>query len=85
MNEYARATGRESRIKNPVPVESNTPAPRVLQPLSDIEQARVAEKRQLVKTHMPELVPEIKELVELGLIDGWRNVRTVKIFKKDLP
>jgi hypothetical protein len=84
MNEYARATGRESRIKNP-PVKNIAPAPRVLQPLSDIDQARVAEKRQLVMTHMPELVPEIKELVALGLIDGWRNVRSVKILKKDLP
>lgn len=85
MNEYARATGREPRTKNPPPVKNNESARRVLQPLSDIDQARVAEKRRLVMTHMPELVPEIKELVALGLIDGWRNVRRVEILKKDVP
>ncbi|SEO63374.1 hypothetical protein [Nitrosovibrio sp. Nv6] len=81
MNEYALATGRESRLASSiVPIENEKP--RVLPPLSEIEQARVAENRRLVHTHMPELIPEIRELAAFGLIDGWRNVRSIEILKK---
>lgn len=80
MNEYARARGKESRLAKPSPVQEE--APRVLKPLSDIDQARVVRNRRLVLEHMPEFVPEIKAMAEAGLIDGWRSVK-VQIFKKD--
>mgnify|MGYP001030781518 CR=1 FL=1 len=80
MNEYARMRGKQ--VKNPAPqvVEIERPQPREL---TDAEAVEVAEKRRLVLQHMPELVPEIKELVQAGLIDGWRNVRSVTVFKKE--
>lgn len=83
MNEYALATGKDSRLLESSAIQEYVPEPRVLRPLTEIEQERVAKNRSLVRKHMPELLPEIRELVELGLIDGWRNVTKVEILKKD--
>lgn len=56
------------------PVES-TPAPRQPPaPLSAEEKARAAATARQAKELMPEIVPMVKELYELGMIDGWRNV-----------
>ncbi|SCX40325.1 hypothetical protein [Nitrosospira sp. Nsp1] len=81
MNEYARATGRELRSPEALS-HQNEEKQRALRPLSELEQAHAAENRRLVRTHMPELIPEIRELAELGLIDGWRNVMSIEILKK---
>lgn len=43
-----------------------------LNPDTDAEQIYANARR--VHDEMPELVPEIKALVDAGLIDGWRNV-----------
>lgn len=45
-----------------------------MKPIDDAERARIANNIALVKSLMPEMVPFIKELHEVGLIDGWRNV-----------
>jgi hypothetical protein len=45
---------------------------RLLHPERDREQ--IAENRAAVLEKLPELVPFIKELHALGMIDGWRNV-----------
>lgn len=82
MNEYARATGRADAQPNHIVDANKMESPRALRPLSEIEQARATENRRLVRKHMPELIPEIRDLAELGLIDGWRNVRSVEILKK---
>lgn len=78
-NEYARQRGREA-----LPEPSSQPAVNEkrgdLPPLSAAAQARVASNRALVREHMPELVNEIKELHELGMIDGWRDVVEVEVF-----
>lgn len=77
MNGYAHARGRTLNLPLPdKPEPERKPPP----PLSSAEQARVAQNRRLVHEHMPEMLPIIKELVEEGLIDGWRNVTKVTIF-----
>lgn len=78
MNEYARARGKE--VKQPAPQIEVKRCPPL--PLSEDEAAAVAEKRKLVLQHMPEMVPMIKDLVDAGLIDGWRNVRQVTVLEK---
>ena len=45
--------------------------------LTEAERARIAETRHRFYECMPELVPAVRELVECGLIDGWRNVAYV--------
>ncbi len=39
-----------------------------------MNQDAIAERRAFIHEHMPEMLPEIKELHALGMIDGWRNV-----------
>jgi hypothetical protein len=81
MNEYARARG--------LALQENTDAEdlampiraKPLAPLSAHEQEIIARRRELVHKHMPELVPEIKAMVEAGLIDGWRNVQRIEVFE----
>jgi hypothetical protein len=83
MNDYARARG--------VALQENTDAEalagnnirkrRPLAPLSAREQEIIGRRRELVLQHMPELVPEIKALVDAGMIDGWRNVTRIEVFE----
>jgi hypothetical protein len=76
-NEYARQRGRD-----PLPGHSSqlpVNEKRALPPLSAAAQARVHQNRALVHEHMPEALPFIKELHELGMIDGWRNVEEVTL------
>lgn len=57
-----------------------TDAPRkVLPPLTEAEHARIKETIAIVKEKLPELVPMIKELHALGMIDGWRSVTITKV------
>ena len=42
--------------------------------ISDAERERASETRRLVYQYMPEIVPFIKELHSVGLLDGWRRV-----------
>jgi hypothetical protein len=57
------------------------PEKRPLRQLNPVELETIAQTKALVHAHMPELVPIIKELHECGLIDGWRNVGEVVLFK----
>lgn len=43
-------------------------------PLSDADVERIQETKAKVTQNMPEVVPFIKDLVDQGLIHGWRNV-----------
>lgn len=83
-NEYARQRGR-----GPLPEHGSQPAVNekrgVLPPLSAAAQARVAENRALVHEHLPEALPFIKELHELGMISGWRAVESVEVFPNSKP
>ncbi len=47
--------------------------------LTPAQRARAAAMRDAVRTHCPDLLPEIRELQQLGLIDGWRNVVSVLV------
>lgn len=69
MNDYARLKGSAAATATAARQPS---APRAL---SEAEEERVAENRAFVLTHLPELVPFIKDLHAEGLIDGWRAVR----------
>ena len=82
MNEYARASGRESAPHpNPLPASGAREVPRKpLRALTECEKTISARRRALVHEHMPEVVPQIRALVEAGLIDGWRNVGRVEVF-----
>jgi hypothetical protein len=53
--------------------------------LSAAAQARVHENRALVHEHLPEALPFIKELHELGMIPGWRAVEVVEVFPNSKP
>lgn len=48
-----------------------------MRPLTDAKLERARENAARVKALMPEIVTEIKTLVEAGLIDGWRNVEYI--------
>lgn len=80
--EYARATGAAV----PTPPENLPQAGegrKPLPPLSAREQEQVAERRALHHKHLPEFLPFVTEMHELGLIEGWRSVRTVTVFDKN--
>lgn len=40
---------------------------------------RAQATRALIKQHLPEAVPFIRELHQLGMIDGWRNVHSFRL------
>lgn len=80
--EYARATGAVVPSP-PAPPPQAGEGRKALPPLSEAERERVARNIELVKQYLPEAVPFIKEMHELGLIDGWRSVRVVEVFKKN--
>ena len=81
MNDYARARGVNTISENTdADVLAQDPQRRRPPALSEQEKAVVARRRALVHEHMPELLPEIKAMVEMGLIDGWRNIKSVEVF-----
>lgn len=48
-------------------------------PLTHAQREHAEAMRAAVHTHCPDLLPEIRELQQLGLIDGWRNVVSVLV------
>jgi len=76
MNEYAKARGHRADF-HPTTKE---PEKRKARALTEEEKSQIAERRAMVHSHLPELVPFIKELHERGAVDGWRCVRKVEIF-----
>jgi hypothetical protein len=58
------------------------PVKKPLRDLTEIEKAKVAENREMVRMHMPELGPMLKELNDLGMMDGWRSVGEVILHTK---
>ncbi|WP_025916151.1 hypothetical protein [Herminiimonas sp. CN] len=63
----------------PKPVAPAAAASKPLPPLSEAEHARIKQTIAIVKEKCPELVPMIKELHALGMIDGWRSVTITKV------
>lgn len=74
---YARAKGRE--VAAPAPVR----AVAELRPLSERERELVAENYALVKTHLPEIVPLVKELHDAGMVDGLRCIVRAELIEKE--
>lgn len=60
-------------------VEAKDAPPKVLPPLTEAQHARIKQTIAIVKQEMPEIVPMIKELHALGMIDGWRSVTIKKV------
>lgn len=44
-----------------------------------LEAIRAQETAALVREHIPEAVPFIRELYKAGMIAGWRNVHSFKL------
>jgi hypothetical protein len=62
------------------------PVPRIYEkprPLTEVEEAAVAENREMVRMYMPELAPMLKELKDFGMVDGWRSVGEVVLLDAD--
>lgn len=53
--------------------------------LSDGEKAAIAQRREFVHEHLPEAVDFVKQLHELGMIEGWRNVTRVGMIEDAPP
>lgn len=66
MTSYAAQKGRAARLDKP-----SRPAP--AKPLSEAEEARVADNKDFILAHMPEMLPIIRDLHADGLVDGRRN------------
>ncbi|MDP2398872.1 MAG: hypothetical protein Q8M53_11005 [Burkholderiales bacterium] len=47
--------------------------------LTPAQRAHAENMRAAVHKHCPDLLPQIRELTQLGLIDGWRNVTGVLV------
>jgi hypothetical protein len=77
--DYAKASGRESPAPAPPAPKAPQANTRPLAKLSEHEENLIARRRELVYEFMPELLPEIKQLSELGMIDGWRNVQRIEV------
>lgn len=56
-----------------------------LPPLSEMEHARIKQTVADAKALMPELLPMMKGLHALGMIDGWRSVTITKNKKEGRP
>ena len=78
-NEYARLRGRDSSREPAANRQLPVNEKRAPRPPTAAEQERAAANRALVREHLPEVLPFIKELHELGMIDGWRNVEEVTV------
>lgn len=74
MTSYAAQKGRAA----PALRSTSPAAPKALTPADD---ARVAENKQFILDHMPELLATIRDLHAEGLIDGWRNIVGCKTIK----
>lgn len=77
-NEYARQRGREAP-STPAPLPLAGEGRKAARPMTEAAQARASEMRAAVHEHVPEALPFIKELHEMGMIDGWRNVESVEM------
>lgn len=75
---YAKVKGKAA----PEKPEARRP-PRPAAPIDDDERARIAANVELHKKHLPEFAPLIKELHAVGLIDGWRAIQKIEVFRKE--
>ena len=76
---YAAAKGRA--VPLPTARSRTTAAPIA----NEAERERIAGNYALVKEHLPEIVPFIKELHAVGLIDGLRAIQNVQIIQGKEP
>lgn len=54
-------------------------APKELPPLTEAEHARIKQTIATIKEKAPEVIPLVKGLHALGMIDGWRAVTITKV------
>lgn len=70
MSDYAKAKGRAHLLADNAPGRRQDAS----RPLSSAEVEAVGRNKAFVQENMPELVPFIRELHDLGMIAGWRAV-----------
>lgn len=77
---YAKVKGRASSPdEKPEAPRPNRPAA----PIDEAEHARIAANNKLHKLLLPEFAPFVKELHAVGLIDGWRAIQKIEVFRKE--
>lgn len=54
-------------------------------PLTQAEEQRAREAKKIIKECFPELLPEIKLLIEFGMISGLRDVRAYRLEPQPIP
>lgn len=74
LRQRYEAPQRQAPAAQPKPAASP-----VYRELNEREKAKIARNRALVHQHIPEMVPLMKQMIELGLIEGWRNVVKVEV------
>lgn len=50
-------------------------------PLTEAERERITRTKTFIEGHLPEAVGVVKDLYTEGLIDGWRNVASVRLIE----
>lgn len=67
MTSYAAQKGRAARVDTPS-------RPAAIKPLSEAEEARIADNKDFILAYMPEMLPIIRDHHAAELVDGWRNI-----------
>lgn len=73
--DYARMKGRATRV----PDLPEAPTAQRMPPgeLSETDRSAIAKRKAMVHAHIPEMVPFLRDLIDLGLATEWRNVVSV--------
>jgi hypothetical protein len=58
---------------------SNNTSLSPLKPLTQVEEDRIRETKKIIEECFPELLPEIKVFIDLGMISGLRDVRAYRL------
>lgn len=72
MTTYAAQKGRAKPAPAVVPT-------RPAAPLSAADEAAIEANKRFIQQHMPDFVPFLRDLREIGYADGWRNVVRTKL------
>ena len=76
MTTYAAAKGKMTQA--PKVVAKARPA---AGPLTEAERERITRHKAFIEERLPEAVGVVKDFYAAGLIDGWRNVVSVRLIE----
>jgi hypothetical protein len=74
VEQYAKENGLRHHffVKGGMPEPQKPPAQEAL---TDLEKKQAQRRKDILRQHMPEMFPILKELLAEGMITGMRNVR----------